>query len=75
MSNVHFYSGEICGSTGDWFDCYIEANSSCEAENKLLSYYENNLMPELGEMTSINIIDIEPEVYFKNKKTNEYVFI
>ena len=75
MRTVYFYYGEVIGSNNKTFNCYIEAKSACEAENKLMSYYDNHLMSTMGEMESVSIYDVNAEEYYKEQKMNRYIFI
>ena len=66
-----FFRGEIEGSIiTDNFTCYIMARSALEAENKLIEYYETNLIREYGEMMFINVVSIDASEYYGFKKLN-----
>lgn len=75
MQTIHFYTGEIEGSNNKDFSCYIEARTACEAENKLLTYYEENLMSSMGEIESIGVYDITANEYYGMRKNSKYSFI
>jgi len=74
MQNIHFYLGEVKGSE-DEYSFYIEAKTATEAENKLISYYDNYLMSTSGEMTSISIVEVEAAEYYGKLKIDKYSFI
>ena len=72
-----FYVGEISGSINPdkIFTCYIIAKSNLDAENKLVQYFDNNLMSTMGEIVKISIINIETEEYYGSKKSRTSIFI
>ena len=82
-----FYKCEIIGSVSDKiFSCYTEVyynendskskyEADLKAENKLISYFDENLSMTLGEIESISIINIKPEEYYGMKKSPGEIYI
>ena len=66
-----YFVGEIRGTImTNNLNFYIKEKDDISAENKLLEYYENELMRTIGELASITIYEISSSEYYGRMKYN-----
>lgn len=70
---IHFYRGEAECSIMN-ISCYIQAESSMKAENKLISYYDEKSSIH-GELLSIHIEKIDASEYYGTMKYNNGIHL
>ena len=82
-----FYKCEIEGTVPNtFFDCYAKAeyfpnkgesksNADLKVENELIKYFDDNLSSSFGDISCINIMDINPEEYYGMKKSNRHIYL